>query len=537
MKEKTARFEQLLVIYLKRDWKKIALWILLLGLFAAGFVPAFEEILQGDGLTAIYYTMDNPALVAMVGSTPIHSPGQYTLGAMYAQEMLLFTALISAIVSALHVVARTRKEEESGISEIINAFQIGRQANSVAVTLEVLLINSLLALLTMGVLMLFNIPSITAEGSVLFAVAVGLAGLLGAMIALVVAQIMPTSGGAVGGSMALIGTLYMGRAMTDIVDASLSRFNPLGWTYLIYPFTENNGHYLICLILLSAVLLVIALLLEGNRDLGEGYLPQRTGRQHASKSLQSVTGLFIRLNRGMILSWLIAFLLMGVAYGSIYGDLQVFVEGNDLIAQVFQAENMSMEASFTGVITLVMVGLAAILPIAIVNRLFTEEREIRLNQVFATKVSRLKMFTVTISLAFISGVLGVLVGSVGLAVSALASIEDTANIGFGDFIVPAISQMPYILFFIGLAALALGFFPKLGKYTYIYLAFSFFVVYLKDLIGLPTWVVNLSVQAWLPQMPIEAFELTIFIGLTLLSLVMIVVGYIGYNRRDLIEEM
>lgn len=124
MKEKVARFEQLFLIYLKRDWKKIVMWILLLGLFGGGFVPAFEELLQGDGLTAMYYTMDNPALVAMVGSTPVNSPEQYTLGAMYAQEMLLFTALISAIVSALHVVTHTRKEEDSGISEIINAFQV-----------------------------------------------------------------------------------------------------------------------------------------------------------------------------------------------------------------------------------------------------------------------------------------------------------------------------------------------------------------------------------------------------------------------------
>lgn len=537
MKEKTARFEQLLLIYLKRDWKKIVLWVLLLGLFGGGFVVAFEEILQGDGLTALYYTMDNPAMIALVGSTPVNAPEQYVLGAMYAQEMLLFTALISAIVSALHVVAHTRKEEDSGIFEFINAFPVGRQANSIAVTLEVILINSLLALFAMGTLILSNVPTITVEGSILFASSIGLAGLLGGMIALVVAQIMPSASGAIGGAVALIGTMYMGRAMTDIVDANLSRFNPLGWTYLIYPFTENNGRYLIYLALLSVGLLAITLVLEGNRDLGVGYLPQRTGRQHASRSLQSVTGLFVRLNGSVILSWLTAFLLMGLAYGSIYGDLQVFVEGNDLIAQVFQTEGVSMEASFTGVITLVMVGLAAILPVTIVNRLFTEEREIRLNQVFATKVSRLKLFTVTITLAFISGVLGVVLGSVGLAVSAIASIEDTVNIGYADFVVPALSQLPYILFFIGLAALALGFFPKLGKFTYLYLVFSFFVVYLKDLIGLPTWFVNLSVQAWLPQMPIEDFDLPIFIVLTLISFAMIVVGYIGYNKRDLIEEM
>jgi len=44
MKEKFARWDTLFVEYLKRDWKKIIIWILGLGLFSGGFVPAFEEI-------------------------------------------------------------------------------------------------------------------------------------------------------------------------------------------------------------------------------------------------------------------------------------------------------------------------------------------------------------------------------------------------------------------------------------------------------------------------------------------------------------
>ena len=36
--------------------------------------------------------------------------------------------------------------------------------------------------------------------------------------------------------------------------------------------------------------------------------------------------------------------------------------------------------------------------------------------------------------------------------------------------------------------------------------------------------------------PADAFNATIFIGITVISLVMMVAGYIGYNQRDLIEE-
>ena len=42
MRENFGRWNILFVQYLKRDWKKIIIWILGLGLFASGFVPAFK---------------------------------------------------------------------------------------------------------------------------------------------------------------------------------------------------------------------------------------------------------------------------------------------------------------------------------------------------------------------------------------------------------------------------------------------------------------------------------------------------------------
>src|SRR5699024_8553826 len=117
--------------YLKRDWKKMIVWILGLGLFSAGFVPAFKEIAKGQGLEGMYETLKNPAMISMVGPTPVESV-DYTLGAMYAHEMLLFCGLFAMIIAVLHVVGHTRKEEDLGLTELLRSFQIGRQANSLA---------------------------------------------------------------------------------------------------------------------------------------------------------------------------------------------------------------------------------------------------------------------------------------------------------------------------------------------------------------------------------------------------------------------
>lgn len=141
MKEKFSRWELLYLQYMKRDWKKIIIWVLGVGLFSSGFVPAFEEIAKGQGLSGMYETLLNPAMIAMVGPTPVESAEAYTLGAMYAHEMLLFCGLFSMIISMLHVIGHTRKEEDLGLTEMVRSFRVGRQANSLAVMIEVITIN------------------------------------------------------------------------------------------------------------------------------------------------------------------------------------------------------------------------------------------------------------------------------------------------------------------------------------------------------------------------------------------------------------
>src|SRR5699024_9591592 len=155
---------------------------------------------------------------------------------------------------------------------------------------------------------------------------VGIAGIIAAGIALVMAQIMPSASSATGSALGIIGLLYIVRAGTDVSNVDLSLFNPLGWTYLTFPFTENYWIQLFFALIFSIVAEIISLALEGARDKGAGYLPQREGRESAKKSLLSVRGLFIKINKGTIISWLTAFVIMGAAYGSIYGDMQTFLE-------------------------------------------------------------------------------------------------------------------------------------------------------------------------------------------------------------------
>ncbi|WP_332384034.1 hypothetical protein [Pseudolactococcus laudensis] len=74
-------------------------------------------------------------MIALVGPTEATTQ-TVTLASFYFQEMTLFTALIFIIVGILHVLSRTRAEEEEGLSELVLSFPVGKLTQPVAVLLE-----------------------------------------------------------------------------------------------------------------------------------------------------------------------------------------------------------------------------------------------------------------------------------------------------------------------------------------------------------------------------------------------------------------
>src|SRR5699024_5233950 len=96
-----------------------------------------------------------------------------------------------------------------GLAELVRSFQVGRQANSLATIIESIFINVMLALFISGVMLSFGADTISVEGSFLFGASVGIAGIIAAGIALVMAQIMPSSSSATGSALGIIGLLIL----------------------------------------------------------------------------------------------------------------------------------------------------------------------------------------------------------------------------------------------------------------------------------------------------------------------------------------
>lgn len=266
-------------------------------------------------------------------------------------------------------------------------------------------------------------------------------------------------------------------------------------------------------------------------------MQERTGNTCAKQALLSVHGLLLHMNKGPIISWLIAFIVMGAAYGSIYGEMETFIKSNEFIEQMFHFASYAVEIAFTSTLMMVMIGLVAILPIVIVNKLYGEEKHGHFSQMFATKVSRKTWYWTTIVIAVCAGLIGVFFAAGSLGCFAVLSMEQDASIKWIDFMKAGYNLFPSVLFFTGLAALLLGWAPRFGKVVYVYVIYAFFLSYFENLLDIPNWMFKTAIQSWLPKMPMESFEFGPFLLMLLVSLALLWLGSIGYDKRDLDDGM
>lgn len=526
----------LLKHFLKRDRLKIILWIVCLAGFSAMFLPYFNTVAEDSGLEAMYETMQNPAIIAIAGKTLVTDDADYTVGVFFTQEMLLFCSLGALIISLLHIVSHTRKEENLGLTEIIQSLPVGRHAASAALIIENVLIHLVLVTTIIGMLLfLRDSDDVTTTGIILYASSIGAMGLFGGALGFLFAQLMPTSSGASGGGLLVTGLLFGARAYTDVSALNWSYFNPLSWSYLSAPFDKNRFDLLGYSLLLSVIIVALATFLEHQRDIDASYIPEPKGRAHAKKSSLSVPGWIFGLNRGVIITWLITFVLFGALYGSIYGDMQSFLEGNEFIQQFLAAggSNLSMEVSFTSTIMVVLIGMIPILPIIVINRLYTEEREHRLELISALPVSRHKLYLTTMILAIVLSVIATVITTYALGVTALGTMTDTSMLNMNDFFKGSLNLFPTIVFFIGLAGLCLGFLPQLGRLSYLYLVYSFLLEYMGGMLDFPDWLQKTSLHSWFPLVPTNAIDWPTFTTVSLIGVALIVIGFLGYIRRDL----
>jgi ABC-2 type transport system permease protein len=285
---------RMLRFILRRDRLRIPIWLLALSFLTIITASAFTDLYKSaQERQAIAETMRNPAMTAMIG--PGYGLDDYTAGPMMAHQMLLFTAIVVAIMSILLVARHTRADEEEGRIELIRSLPVGKLSNASATVLVLFSINVLLALFIGFGLYSLQIESMDLEGSLLYGAALGATGIFFTAVTLLFAQLSENARGTIGLSFTVLVAAYLLRAIGDVSNEILSWFSPLGWIIGTKVYVNNLWWPIILTVGTSFVLVFVALYLNTIRDLDSGFLPAKPGRKHASRFLQSPFGLAFRL--------------------------------------------------------------------------------------------------------------------------------------------------------------------------------------------------------------------------------------------------
>ncbi|WP_084380304.1 ABC transporter permease [Sutcliffiella cohnii] len=523
--------ELLFKFMLKRNRYRMVIWILSFLLISIATAGSFEGLYKSDvERQAIAETMKNPAMIAMVG--PGYGLDNYTTGAMMAHQMLLFTAIVVAIMSILFVTSLTRSEEEDGQLELLRSLPVGRLANLLATFKLMIILNCLLAIIIGVGLTSLNISSMDAQGSFLYGASLGATGLIFSAITALMAQLSQTSRGTLTLSFMLLGFGYLIRAIGDVSNSLLSNVSPLGWILSTEVYVQNNWTPIFWTILLAVLLSLISLYLQAIRDVGSSFLRTKSGKKNASPLLLSTLGLAFTLQRTSIIAWSIAMLLLGLSYGSVFGDLENFFGSNEMLSEMLAPiEGLSLTEQFLTMLMCIISLICTVPPVMFFLKLKGEEKKNRIDHLLSKAVSRNQLLFSYVFISILSSVMLLLLSILGLFFASSLVMEEPIQIVV--LLKSGMVYLPSVWLMISITIFIYGFKPQLTAVIWIYLGYSFFVVYLGGLLQLPEWMSMLSPFGHIPQFPVENIHIAPLMTLFLISLIVTFFGARAFRIRDI----
>lgn len=519
-------------LILRRDRIRLPIWLIAITLLTLVIAQAYTELTPTEQERQVMAeTMRNPAVTAMFG--PGYGLDDYTYGAMMGHQMLLFTALAVAIMSILLVARHTRGDEENGRIEMLRSLPVGRLSNLSATLTALFGANVLLAMAAGLGMYALGIESIDLAGSLLYGAALGATGIFFAAITALFAQLSESSRGTIGYSFAFFLLAYLIRAIGDVGNEALSWFSPFGWIVRSQAYVNNYWWPIGLTVAAALAIAALALYLNSIRDLAAGLIPAKPGRKTASAFLQSPLGLALRLQRTGIIAWAAGIFILGASYGSVMGDLETYLESMELLREMLPpVEGLSLTEQFIPMLMSVMAMVSAIPVLLMILKLRGEEKMGRTEHLLARAVSRSGMLGSYLLIALAISFLMQLLAALGLWSAGAAVMDDPVS--FGVIFNAAMAYLPALWVMIGVAVLMIGLVPQGVGLTWLYLGYSFLVVYLGGLLQFPNWLARLSPFGNVPQLPVEGLDFTKLSILSVLALALILAGLTGYKKRDVL---
>jgi ABC-2 type transport system permease protein len=453
--------------------------------------------------------------------------GLDTVGGITAYELGFYSLMIFPVIALHLAIHLTRTQEASGRFDLLAAARLGRTAplvSAMVVLTGVLGLSAVLCLL--GLLV-----SGLGAGSWWYAGALLLHLLAMAALGLLVAQVASDGQQAHGMGLAVLGVLFLVRAVVDATDAGATWLSPLGWFAEVRPFGSPQVWPLLAYVALVVLLVGAAAALNVRRDLGGGLIEPRPGPPNAGPQLGTPVGLAARLLRVVWLGWAVGAVVWSFLLGVIAREMRELFEGNPDMQAMLGASGVDPEDLMISTGGFFMALLALGFVVQAVVRLAGEETSGRLGVVLATKASRTEWWLGTGLTALAGGVAIQLLSALALGLGIWVGTGEASGVGTGIQVGLAfvsallVCGAVCLLLSAGSARLAVAGWAVFGA------------VMTLDLLGatldLPEWVLDLSPFHQIGRPPIDPVSTLSVLLVGLLAVAVVAASLLLFRRRDL----
>ena len=529
----------LIRLILRRDRAKLPIWLFAVVLSLVAMVPLLQNV-YGDAasIMVMYQTFSaNPAGIFLTG--PMDAP---TFGAFMTIETTLWWGLAIAFMNTLFIIRHTRQNEEMGAQELVLSGRAHRGSALASALIVAFLVNAVMAALIAIGLIVVQAPLDGADVW-LYGAAFGAFGMVWACIAAVVAQFVQSARSANGVLASLIGLAFLLRGVGDflghadeqgVIQAEWpSLLSPFGWLQSTRALTFPDWSPLIITMVASILFSLLAFWLLSMRDVGSGILPPRRGRSRASNFLRTPFGLTWKLQKNVLIGWGMSIVTMAATIGALVPAMGGVYEESEQMRHLIEAMGGTgaIIPSFLAAMLAMMVLMVLAYVLQALGRLRNEEVNGHVEQLLATRFSRLKWLSLH-SLVVLGGSI-ILLSLAGGVMALVVSLASDMSLSVSEYVLASLSYMPVVLVFVGLYIALFGLMPRTaGLVGWIYFGYVTFALWVAPMLGLNEWITDLSLLSHVAAVPVEPVIWCPLIVFCAIGVVLAAGGVIAFKRRD-----
>ncbi|MFN3339280.1 MAG: ABC transporter permease [Dietzia sp.] len=512
---------------LRHDGVRFAPWIAIATALSTSSVLVYPWLFPDPQARAAFAVAvgANPALGFIFG--PAFDLA--TVDGFNAWRSLALAGFFTALGSILTVIRATRGQEDSGQAELLASGVLGRETRLLT-GVGLALIGSLVVGVVAGTAT--GLCGGDWQSSLLLGATFTGSGWMFAGVAAITAQLGSDARTASSLAVGTLGALFLLRGVAYSLDAPAwaVRVNPLGWMTETRPATADLWWPLLGAVGFTAVCLAAAFTLQARRDFGQAAIAPRPGPDRGR--VRSPWRLVLRLNSGAVLTWIGAFVALGVVFGYFTVSIPEILGKDTAVAAILAAgaatpEDLTAEFLVT---ILSLVGIIAAIPgVQIMLRVRTEEMDDRVEPVLAGAVHRTRYYADNVILAFAAPAVYVLLS--GILIASLAASADI-GVSFGLTVLQAAATVPAVWTVVAVAVAVVGGRPHVSLVAWIGVLASFTLTLLGPTLRLPDRFLAISPFWHVPTVSASGATPDGLVWIGLVTALLLVVGFVGFRRRD-----